>query len=96
MRAHNTAFHSRAGRFPAALSLLQLAGFTDDGPTHTPASNVDQFSSTVASVPGKSADERVLLLRRNDPGLLWLVLSAVTAGLGSGQNSTEPVAMIRI
>jgi hypothetical protein len=45
----------KAGRFAAAVGMLQLVGFTEQ------------------QVDGQA----VMVLRRDDPGLLWLVLSAL-------------------
>lgn len=72
LRRDNTAFQNRAGRFPAALQLLHLAGFNT-----TDQQQQQQQSASVAS-------GGVLALQRDDPGLLWLVLSAITAAQTTG------------
>ncbi|KAK9804353.1 hypothetical protein WJX72_008599 [[Myrmecia] bisecta] len=64
VRQQNAAFQTKAGRFPAALDLLRLAGFYPDNSSSDPA----------------------LVLQRNDPGLLWLTLSAVNAALAGSQS----------
>jgi hypothetical protein len=69
LRRGNAAFEARAGRFPAAIELLRAAGFVEEA---EPAGAANSSS-------GSSA--RRLWLARDDPGLLWLTLSAVNDAL---------------
>lgn len=62
----NAAFQRKAGRLPGAVELLQVAGFAQEP--------VQSTSHEAVVVPGSEA---VLRLKRSDPGLLWLVMSAV-------------------
>jgi hypothetical protein len=55
LRLSNAAFMRKAGRFAAAVGMLQLVGFSEQ------------------QVDG----DAVVVLRLDDPGLLWLVLSAL-------------------
>ena len=66
VRQHNEAFQLRAGRFEAAIEILQVAGFVKE----------------------QRGTEAMLALRRNDPGLLWLALSAVTSALAAQTHTT--------
>lgn len=56
VRLANPAFARAAGRFPAALAILEAAG----------------WARTAGDGEGET-----MVLRRNDPGLLWLVASAL-------------------
>ncbi len=61
VRLSNAAFVRKAGRFAAAVGMLQLVGF-----------NEQQLDGAA-----------VMVLRRDDPGLLWLVLAALTDAVAS-------------
>ncbi len=69
LRRGNAAFEARAGRFPAAIELLRAAGFVEEAEP-----------GAAAAQPGGDAVRR-LRLARDDPGLLWLALSAVNDAL---------------
>ena len=59
----------RAGRFEAAIDILQVAGFVKE----------------------QSEGNETLSLKRNDPGLLWLALHAVTTALAAQGRITVPI-----
>jgi hypothetical protein len=69
LRCNNATFHRRLGRFPAARQLLVLAGFAEQ----------QQQQQAFDGLP--SAPEPVLVYVRDDPGLVWLVLSVVRQAL---------------
>eukprot|EP00877_Chromochloris_zofingiensis_P011568 jgi/Chrzof1/6665/Cz19g04250.t1 len=72
VRLLNAAFHQRAGRFPEVISILQSAGFSQQHQT------CDSGQATTGSaVSDRVAQDPVLVYTRKDPGLLWLVVSAV-------------------
>jgi hypothetical protein len=71
LRCNNAAFHRRLGRFPAARQLLVLAGFAEQ--------QQQQQWDGQPSAPGLS--DPVLVYVRDDPGLVWLVLSVVRQAL---------------
>ncbi len=62
VRLGNPAFARKAGRFAAAVAVLQLAGF---------------------GARQAEGGEQVVVLRRDDPGLLWLVLSGLRQALAA-------------
>jgi hypothetical protein len=68
LRYNNAAFQRKLGRFPAARQLLLLAGFAEQ-----------QQQQQQQHTGGVS--EAVLVYVRDDPGLLWLVLSVVREAL---------------
>ena len=63
VRALNSPFYRRAGQFQGASELMQAAGFVQQPPA--------------AAAGGAQTQDAMWVLSRNDPGLLWLVLSAV-------------------
>lgn len=61
LRCGNAAFQRRLGQYPAAIQLLLLSGFAEQQ----------------LQWQGDGKPETVLVYVREDPGLLWLVLSAI-------------------
>ncbi|GJP59275.1 hypothetical protein CLOP_g10175 [Closterium sp. NIES-67] len=70
IRPANPKFHSRVGRFSAALAILEAAGFRR-GHERTPG------SGSVGG--GGGVYEEVLVLQRYDPVLLWLAAGVLEA-----------------
>jgi hypothetical protein len=80
IRISNPTFQRRVVRFPEAMQLLLLAGFHEQSLVWQPLpQQQQQQQQQQLTLPlqqqQQQQSERVLVYTRNDPGLLWLVLS---------------------
>ncbi|KAG2501725.1 hypothetical protein HYH03_000225 [Edaphochlamys debaryana] len=79
VKLSNAAFQRRVGRLPGALEVLRVAGFAEEqegGGAGSGAGGGVQ-GHRVGGAAAAGVGERVMRLRRDDPGLLWLVASVV-------------------
>lgn len=83
VRLGNGAFHRRVGCLPGGMDVLKAAGFVEEPAA---ASAAGALSPAGAAAPG------VLQLRRDDPGLCWLVLSAVNDAMEQLRAKAEAAA----
>ncbi|PNW72062.1 hypothetical protein CHLRE_16g684000v5 [Chlamydomonas reinhardtii] len=81
VRLGNGAFQKRVGRLPGGTALLRVAGFVEE----VEGASVGGGGAGGAGVGGAAGGEAVLRLRRNDPGLLWLVVSVVREARGQAE-----------